>query len=53
MKIPVTITLDEGLLNEIEEKRGLASRSLFIESLLLRGFECDEVDVEEVARGYA
>jgi metal-responsive CopG/Arc/MetJ family transcriptional regulator len=51
MKKPVTITLEEGLLDEIEEKRGLTPRSRFIECQLLRTFE--EEKKQEVAAGYA
>ena len=36
MKRPVTITLEENLLSEIEEKRGFIPRSRFIECLILR-----------------
>lgn len=50
MKIPVTITLEEGLLEEIEEKRGIASRSRFIECQLLRTFE--EEKKEDAFIGY-
>ena len=32
----ITITLSEELLEETEEKRGLISRSLFIETLILQ-----------------
>ena len=51
MKKPVTITLEENLLSEIEEKRGFVPRSKFIECLILRIFS--ENKNEEVGMEYA
>jgi metal-responsive CopG/Arc/MetJ family transcriptional regulator len=53
MKKPVSITLEGDLIKAIDKKKGLASRSVYIENIIIRGFECDEEEVEEVAMGYA
>lgn len=50
MKKPVTITLEEGLLEEIEEKRGAVARSRFVELLIQRTL--NEENREEVPAGY-
>ena len=51
MKKPITITLNEGLVEEIDEKRGAVPRSCFIE-LLMRRLLTEEKE-EEVPAGYA
>lgn len=51
MKKPITITLNEGLIDEIDEKRGLIPRSRFVELLVLRILS--EEKKEEVVMGYA
>lgn len=51
MKKPITITLNDGLVDEIDEKRGLIPRSRFVELLILRILS--EEKKEEEVRGYA
>lgn len=47
MKEQISITLDENLMKEIENKRGLIPRSRFIEDLIRDGLKIKEVNHEE------
>jgi len=46
MKERITISIDKDLLKQIDELRGIASRSAYIESLLRKALPKREIAVE-------
>ena len=52
MKKIISVSLERGLVDAIDERKGLISRSQFIEALLSRRVESEEEAVEGVAIGY-
>jgi len=41
-RFPVTISLDDGLLSKIDLQRGMISRSIYVENILLNMREVSE-----------